>query len=114
MENEGQGARRVKNILSFCKNIKKFSKVGERPPHLKPYCDSGSWEHCYTELTGSFIKFNVKISFVPADTQEHELKPTVRKTEVWTDQKKIFLFFNYKKRAANHTTVLLNGAQISN
>lgn len=40
---------------------------------------------------------------MPEDMQEHELKPAVRKTEAWTDQKNIFFYFSITKKAANHT-----------
>lgn len=35
---------------------------------------------------------------MPEDTQEHELKPAVRKTEAWTDQKNFFIIFQLQKK----------------
>lgn len=61
MKEKGGGGGSQKYFLSFYKNIKKSESDQNiflcvlRPPHLKPYWDSGRWEHCYAELTGSIL-----------------------------------------------------------
>lgn len=52
-----------------------------------------------------YIKNTRKISFLPEDMQEHDVKLAVRKTEVRTDQ--------LQTKAANHSTALVQGAQVS-
>lgn len=56
-----------------------------------------------------YIKNTRKISFLPEDMQEHDVKLAVRKTEVQTDN----FFYQLQTKAADHSTALVQGAQVS-
>lgn len=107
MENEGGvgvGRKSQKYFLSFHKNIKKLESnqnvslcvLRLEKGHLtsSPAVTLAVGNIATLSLQAAYcIKTNLKISFLPKDMQEHELKLAVRKTEVWTDKKKFLFFF---------------------
>lgn len=94
-----------KYFLSFYKNIKKSESdqniflcvLRLEKGHLtsSPAVTLAVGNMATLSLQAAYcIKIKVKISFMPEDMQEHELKLAARKNEVWIDKKKSNFFFS--------------------